>query len=710
MEWSEDTIIKEQDTEELQGPDWDNPVACHIEELLTKSLNATLCSAVKKIVESGYTEEVAERAILYSSLFSGSKDAVSNVVDSALTILKREKEISTTINHPVFEGLQSLVDYTLLTMICVLREVRPSLSVSEVMWRLLISDLNLVNACVADEGTVGGSCSQEASGDSQALPQSKSETSRTGQMKDSNDLGISKQIIPQDKDCEPLSPSAGLTDKDKLSSFIKEHFMSLSQGNTMDEKAVGNRKDLSDNSKRDMLGLKPFPIEKNYVCHMSKAAFMAKFPVVGSMTLDKSSRAQSGCASIAMKGAAVHSKFPTPAGTNTSASEGKQHSSSNLPSPLHPDGGSKGGADVSDTLKAKDYYSSIRFDETLQKYIAEDGKDESILILVPYKYEIEKELQGWAEWANEKVMQAAQRLGKDQAELKMLRQEKEEMEKFKKEKQALEDSTIKRLSELEYALTNATGQIQVANCTIARLEEENDLLMNDMEATKMQAMRVATDLHSAMEREQETLKKMQSLDADKGIVQDQLTNLKHQMTALNNRLEIARGRKDQFKALWKQEEKEKTKAQKKIDSLRKLEEEEASMKTEAENIKQAAEKEMQKCAEDIKRLQKMVMELSLESDKSKIADLNMGFPGSRLPNVTKRLAIFQDNFCEAPDVKPERECVMCLSNEISVVFIPCAHQVLCAQCNMVHEKQGMTDCPSCRTAIQKRVSISYRTD
>ena len=71
--------------------------------------------------------------------------------------------------------------------------------------------------------------------------------------------------------------------------------------------------------------------------------------------------------------------------------------------------------------------------------------------------------------------------------------------------------------------------------------------MNDMEAAKLQAMRVATNLHSATEREQGTLREMQSLDAERAIIQDQLTDLKHQITALNNRLEKARGRKDQFK-------------------------------------------------------------------------------------------------------------------------------------------------------------------
>lgn len=155
-----------------------------------------------------------------------------------------------------------------------------------------------------------------------------------------------------------------------------------------------------------------------------------------------------------------------------------------------------------------------------------------------------------------------------------------------------------------------------------------------------------------------------------------------------------------FQALLKQEEKEKLKAQKQIDSSRRKREEEIALrKVEKVKIKQAAEKEMQKCEGDIKNLQTMIAELRMESNKLKIAALNMGY-GSYFP----------DNFGEEHDVKPERECIMCMTDEISVVFIPCAHQVLCGQCNVLHEKQGMNDCPSCRTHIQRRLSVSYRTD
>lgn len=56
-------------------------------------------------------------------------------------------------------------------------------------------------------------------------------------------------------------------------------------------------------------------------------------------------------------------------------------------------------------------------------------------------------------------------------------------------------------------------------------------------------------------------------------------------------------------------------------------------------------------------------------------------------------------------VRRERECVMCMSEEQSVVFLPCAHQVLCEECNEEHEKKGHKDCPSCRTAIVQRIKV-----
>ncbi|KAL0391062.1 UNVERIFIED_CONTAM: putative E3 ubiquitin-protein ligase [Sesamum calycinum] len=728
MERSDDTL-EEHEVEEYLKAEWDDPICCQLEELLTNNLFATFCSAVKKIVESGYTEEVAEWAVLNSSLFHGSKDAVSNVVDSALALLKKEKELNTP-KHPVFEGLQCLVDYTLLEMIHVLREVRPTLTVAEAMWCLLITDLNLVNACVVEGGPLGGSSGKEAPRESPRLSQSKSETSSTSQA-DSNKLDknqtmhraqssqhespvsgpapepLSSRAAPDELDSTGKEISLALQEaKGKLSVIGREHIQTSTQAMVTDEKSGGSRKGSSTNSKRDILRQKAFHFEKNYKGRMSKGAFKAKVAAWGT-------------------------------GPNSSLVEGSQQLSSNLQSavptsilsdPESPESSvsdtapcAKGEITVSDPPKITDYYALIPFDETLQKHMPQDDKEETILMLVPLKQALEKELQGWTDWANEKVMQAARRLGKDQGELKMLRQEKEETEKFKKEKQTLE-STMKRLSEMEYALSNATGQIEVANCTVRRLEEENSLLKKEMEDAKLQALKSATNLQAALFREQEALKKLQSWDAEKGLALEQLTDLKSQIAELANILEKARGRQNQFRVLLRHEEKEKLKVVNQIDAVRrKIAEEDALLKVEADRVKQTAEMSMQKCEEDIKNLENMISELRLESDKSKIAALNVGygsclagenisaFPGMHLPKITKRLAVFQDNF-GGDDVKPERECVMCMTDEIAVVFLPCAHQVLCGQCSVLHEKQGMNDCPSCRTTIKKRISVTYRAD
>lgn len=125
---------------------------------------------------------------------------------------------------------------------------------------------------------------------------------------------------------------------------------------------------------------------------------------------------------------------------------------------------------------------------------------------------------------------------------------------------------------------------------------------------------------------------------------------------------------------------------------------------------QKAENEMQKYKERIEEIESKISELRLESESSKIAALRRGSIngnyGYQAAKVSKRLAVFRDNFSDTI-ARSERECVMCLAEEMSVVFLPCAHQALCGNCNEIHEKQGMNDCPSCRTPIKKRIKVRF---
>lgn len=147
------------------------------------------------------------------------------------------------------------------------------------------------------------------------------------------------------------------------------------------------------------------------------------------------------------------------------------------------------------------------------------------------------------------------------------------------------------------------------------------------------------------------------------------------------------------------------------------------LKTEKDMIKQNAGNDVQKCLDDIRKLESKLSEMTLKHERSKIAALKSraaGSFGSGLPearrittvkevqNFTalKREVNVRDNYRNG-GLKQERECALCLSEEISVVFIPCAHQVVCSKCNELHEKQGMKDCPSCRTTIQRRINVRY---
>ncbi|XP_057957874.1 putative E3 ubiquitin-protein ligase RF298 [Malania oleifera] len=370
-------------------------------------------------------------------------------------------------------------------------------------------------------------------------------------------------------------------------------------------------------------------------------------------------------------------------------------------------------------------YAGIPYDKSLGQWVGQDKKDEMILKMVPRVRELQNQLQEWTEWANQKVMQAARRLGKDKAELKTLRQEKEEVERLKKEKQTLEESTMKKLSEMENALCKASGQVERANSAVRRLEVENSALRQEMEAAKLRAVESAASCQEVSKREKKTLMKFQSWEKQKTVFQEELSTEKRKLAQLQQELQQAKDLQNQLVARWKQEEKAKEELLMESSSLRKEREQiEASAKSKEDMIKLKAENNLQRYKDEIQKLEKEISQLRLKTDSSKIAALRRGIDGSyasRLtdtrgapghkellvsPNLSELVTDFHE-YSWNGGVKRERECVMCLSEEMSVVFLPCAHQVVCTTCNELHEKQGMKDCPSCRSPIQRRISVCY---
>lgn len=120
-----------------------------------------------------------------------------------------------------------------------------------------------------------------------------------------------------------------------------------------------------------------------------------------------------------------------------------------------------------------------------------------------------------------------------------------------------------------------------------------------------------------------------------------------------------------------------------------LEQIEMSAKLQENALKIEAENNLQRCKNDILQLKNQMAQLKLEGSSQ---------AASNLTEESKS------------ELKREWECVMCLSEIVSVVLLPCAHQAFCRQCNEIHEQKGAKECPSCRTPIQRRVLVRSADD
>ncbi|XP_006306728.2 putative E3 ubiquitin-protein ligase RF4 [Capsella rubella] len=753
--------------EESEPVEWDDPFACHLEELLSSNLLTLFLNAMKQLIDLGYTDDDVMKAISGSRLYCGGNDLVSNIVNNTLSVLKNGNE-GAGLRDYVFEDLQQLVAYTLIEMISLVKEVRPSLSTVEAMWRLLMCDLNVLQAFEAEgDGLVGSS----KSSDSESLgaecnppnssdpenpkpPQSNAQTNRSEALKFGNfpKLPNSKKTLSSGSTLgkEVSSCSTVSCEGMKSTSFTlvsDEKLISCRKGRTKKEIAMLRQKSCVEKIRTyskcsgykaaKFASVGSFLLEKRvkssseFVARNSSSKITAEIGVKVSLTEDggcfvrKSSKLDSPVVMVDAKG--YITALPATSATSVKSASKKKSGSETAtlipssseknfdclvpsvtekkPRSLVPSASEKKScseseekASVSEKL-APDYYAGIPYDASLGIYVPRDKKDELIIKLVPRVNDLQNELQVWTDWANQKVKEATGRLLKDQPELKALRKERGEAEQYKKEKQLLEENTRKRLSEMDFALRNSTSQLEKAHSTARRLEQEQSILKKEMEAAKIKAAESAESFREAKERGQKSLKDTHLWEGQKILLQEELKGQKDKVAVLQKEVTKAKNRQNQIEAALKQERTAKGKLCAQALLIKKERKElEALGKVEEERIKVKAETDVKYYTDNIKRLETEMAELKLKSNYSRIVALKKGSSESK---ATRRENLGMTK------VKRERECVMCLSEEMSVIFLPCAHQVLCLKCNQLHEKEGMMDCPSCRGTIQRRIQARF---
>lgn len=719
---------KEQSGEEAKVSEWDDPIVSQIGELLYSTLHTAFKNAIKKIVECGYTEDIAEKAISRHGLYLEGKDTVANIVSHTLDILKEGKQRD-TLGDPSFENLDQLVKYTVLEMVSVLREVKPFLSIAEAMWLLLVRDLNITAACVAEGDILCGFGSKDDSGEgsSSSSPRQKSEAQNSEAFCSKHSLPDSHYSsgalrfgsLPSVSNPENLRLCEGKT-TDKASSVSssasKGQVQITSQLSARDEIPAALRKG---RGKKELIALraKTYQLEKLRSCgKVSNRA--GKFTSIGGIFVEKKTKNPSEIPPGYVKTTSLKksTEAATSAGVKNDSATSSAISASSKPDSkvAVPSSSEKKcvsnskGSSASVTLKNIDSDAEKNPALKSKDSMGKSSKDEMIVKLVMRVQELQNEQQTWTDWANEKVMQAARKLNAEQAELRALRKEKEEASQFKKEKQIMDENTVKRLSEMESALTNANNQVEQANLSIGKLQGQNTTLKRDMVAACEQAMESIERHQEALDREEKAIRDVQSIDGQKANLQAELEAQKKKVANLQKQVEKAKNLYNQTEAKWRQAQEENKKIIEQAASIRKEREIlEAEAKAEEEAINLNAETEKQKNAEEIKRLEDEISELRLKQDSSRIAALRRSTDSGFGMLFSSTSTGNQNPSAPKPGgLKRERECAMCLSDEKVVVFLPCAHQVLCAACNKQHEAE-MKECPTCRTPIKTRIQARF---
>ncbi|KAJ8748341.1 hypothetical protein K2173_002978 [Erythroxylum novogranatense] len=736
--------------EETDLDDWTDPIATEFEGLLFSNLRLIFQSAINKIVECGYAADVAEKAISRLGLYRGGKDLVSNIVHDALAILNEEKCVDISMDI-VFENLQQMAEYTMIEMVNILREVKPSLSIGEVMWWLIMCDMNISQACTLEGSLMNEFKRDQVPGEnypnntthlmSEAQSSEASCENPKGPNIPNSSIEIAPRNMPEKLKFSTLrnfpvrkNPSAlkGLASEKSLDpaweSGLPKSQASASAGKVKHGCKVHNKKE-------NVPRIKSFESFQKYY---SKQAFRAgHLGTIGGFHLDKGLKGSSELPDVHAKDDSLKDKaktetpktdrcYPVPVtvqsvlcATNDSLNSTRMGtvSAPSRADTLFLASEEKKFSSMPEAIA--DYLAVIPFDKSVEKYVPQDEKDELILKLVTQVQDLQDELQSCTDWANQKVAEACARLLKDMPELKALRKEKGEAEQIKKEKKILEENTMKRLSEIEFCLKNANAQVEKAFSTGCRLEEEQILLEKDMKTAKAQAVESAVSCQEALEREQKVLKNIQSWEGQKGLLQEELKTQKRKVAELQQEVDKEKNRQSQTEAKCKHERKEKETLLSQAVSIRKERLQlETVAKTDEDIIIRKTEDDLKKHMEDIKNLESEISELKLKSNASTRAALMRVFDGNYGTTDSKVVDLAMNDDQDSLQVttfegfgtgglKRERECVMCLSEEKSVVFLPCAHQVLCTNCNELHEKQVMKECPSCRTLVQHRIHACF---
>ncbi|KAK4478077.1 hypothetical protein RD792_017342 [Penstemon davidsonii] len=632
-----------------------------LEEILLKNLEFLYNEAINKLVSLGYDDDVALNAILRNGHCYGGMDVLTNILHNSLAYLNSGGDGGSNGDkveepEPPFSDLRQLEEYSLAGMVCLLQQVKPHLSKGAAMWCLLMSDLHVGRASVMEipvlpSHSPSGSGSGIGSGSGNGSESDLVNGSGTPEG-DVNNGGPVEVMPALCRFHRGWGFGNGGTAEFPMNGFLSY----ASEMALQREIECPKRFELSPSMKS--------LLKRNVA--MFAAGFRSNYNQSQACPSSLSTRDSSS-----VSGGTVSE---VPLGHNEDAQYAKTTQEV-----------------VNSTItKFKDLNLHENSDQG-----SLDQKDEMILILTLRIKELEKQVKDRKEWAHQKAMQAARRLSNDLTELKVLRMEREGTQRLK-EKKPLEEATLKKLSEMEIALRKASGQVDRANAAVRKLEIENAEIKAEMEASKLSASESVTSCLEIAKRENKYHKKLLAWEKQKAKMQEDIAAEKQKISELQQELAEVEAATKEAEAKWRQEQKAKELDVAKLEEERRLKEaSEGNNKRRLEALRLKIEIDFQRHKDDLQRLEQEYVRLkeAAESTEMEHQAKEVLHELDQLENSTEK------------EVSNDRECMICLKDEVSVVFLPCAHQVICASCNENYEKKGKAICPYCRVLIEQRILV-----
>ncbi|XP_031128044.1 MND1-interacting protein 1-like [Ipomoea triloba] len=352
----------------------------------------------------------------------------------------------------------------------------------------------------------------------------------------------------------------------------------------------------------------------------------------------------------------------------------------------------------------------IQSTETVRIQI--DQKDEAILSLVREIKDLERQVKERKQWAYDKATQAGRKLFNHITELEKLRKERDEIQLLKKGKQAIEDKSMKKLAEMENEIRKASGQVDHANSAVKKLENENAEIRAEMEASKLSASESQKTCMEATKREKKSLKKLSAIEKLKSKLQVGIAAEIHKISNLQKQLAQAEAGQKEAEVKWRQEQKAKEQSLAQVEEERRNSEADvANDKRKIEAMRSKIEIELLRHKDDLHRLERELSQVKATEQTSRqhlqSHDLSMqNLNGAKSEgDIMRDLDALEDS-ADGEAIDHDRRCIICLKDDVSVIFLPCAHQVFCAKCNNCHGRKGKAiTCPCCQVPIQQRICV-----